>query len=447
MGYAFARRTLVTAALLTSVLIGLPAPAAAEGDPAAARVQQVVAAIDKGDATGALKSLGTGKTLDGIAADPAQVQILLDRAYRTDTRLAADVEGRKTLIGRLSALAKQTHKAAPEDDRAAWAMALALVLEERVGPRSGPGVWGRVADLFEAIDGRTSGNGGEALSYGITFLLEGARAEKDARVDLLSRAGGLTRKAMRAHPKSEELARSLAASHAWLAQVLFDEKRSASKQALRTALDTLKPFIASGDPEISTSTVFNDAVTLGRKSKFAFKDHYFTLPERALEGAVEFEMPMSTHWEMQTIPSTGEKAGYTYVTQKDAAGARIRQILFRRYFWGSDYKFEDDTTVSGDNVKKIVRALQAMTAKRTFAADASVSKPAKHRLTKDLTGLRFEIEGMSREEDPEPLVVHGYAAKGKRQATLVLLVYVYGEDEDVGPEMEALLKTLKEPKE
>ncbi len=432
------------AALVAAAVLLLSARGLADGPED--RAQAVIDALRGGKTAAVLATLEPEAATKEIGARPALAHVILDRAYRLDGQLVAAVEERRALAERLGKLAETAHAAHPEDDRTRWALALSLVLRERAGPRTGAEAWTRAADLLVDVYGRTPGEG-EALAYALSFLLEGACADESARHKLQKRADTLARRALRRHRESAALAQTLAASYLWAARTLAPQQRKASKQALRYALDLLRPHVRVETPDLEPASLFNDAVTFGKTSKFVMREAYVTLPAQALEGALVFDVPVSKHWFVRDVPSTEETPGYVYVTETDAAGSRVRQLLFRRYFWGSEYAFGDSGTVKGDNVKKIVRGLQGLAAETTFAPGARTPKIAKHKLTRDLAGHAFKIRGKTRGESPEPLCVLGHGVRGSHQATLVVLVYVYDGTESLGPELEALLESLREPEE
>ena len=45
----------------------------------------------------------------------------------------------------------------------------------------------------------------------------------------------------------------------------------------------------------------------------------------------------------------------------------------------------------------------------------------------------------------EPSHLYGYVVRGHDQACYAALVYVYGKDDDLGPEMEAVVYRLRDP--
>src|SRR5262249_7601607 len=147
------------------------------------------------------------------------------------------------------------------------------------------------------------------------------------------------------------------------------------------------------------------------------------------------------------VPATQETAAYDYVTQLTDAGVRRRQVLFRKYSWTQRYTFEASNPVGGDNVRSIAQGLQAMCAARVFGAGATQVTASRKSFCKALDGYAFEVGGTTQSENTtagESARVYGYVVRGKSQACYAVLVYVYGKDDSLGPEMENLIASLHE---
>jgi len=448
---ALARRS-AFALLVGAAVLFSSVPGAAHGDEAGdataddigEHAQDVIEALREGDVSAALLVLDAGDMASELAGRPALVHVLCDRAYRLDEVCsAAPGAERIRLSGRLLGIAERTHAAAPEDARAQWALAHALVLRERTGPAEGPAAWGRAADLLEQAH-TASPAGGEALGYAITFLLEGAALEPGEQHALQKRASSIARAALRSHPDSVTLATTIASAHTWASRMLVSKNRRAAKASLVTSFDALRKHVKADLPIAAAAARWNEAVTLDARSGFALRERYVTAPASALGGDVVFEVPVSPRWTVTEVPETEEYGAYVYVTQLGASGAPLRQLLFRRYTWGMRYVFAGPNDVNGDNVKKIAEGLQVVSAGRVFAGGAKSGPVKKAKVGKKFAGRSFRISGKALGDEGGPLTLIGHLVRGDHQESFGFLVYVYDAGGEVGPEMESVLRSLEE---
>ncbi len=444
---AFTQIRRVAPSVFTCVVVlagALAAPARARADDLDERAQDVIDALRDGDVASALKTLAPLETTERLSERPALVHVLCDRAYRLDQAYRkAPGNQRIQLSNTLLELAEATLASAPADARAQWALAHAIVLRERTGPAEGPPAWLRAADLLEQAHTASPADG-EALGYAVTFLLEGAVLEPGEGRVLQKRATQVAKAARRAHPDSLTLATTIASAHTWASRVLIERNRRAAKGALQTAFDVLRKHVKKDLPAVSAAALWNDAVTLDADSGFALRERYVTVRAMALGGALVFDVPISPRWTVTDVPETEEYGAYVYVTQADAAGAVRRQLLFRRYTWGRKYTFWEPREISGDNVKKIAEGLQRVSAERVFAPGARSRSIKKTKLSKDFSGRWFSLTGTASSEEGNPLTLVGYCVRGGHQESFGFLIYIYEADGEVGPEMEAVLASLRE---
>ncbi len=430
-------------ALVASALV-CAAVAPARADDLEESAQDVIDALREGDVGSALKALRADGVATALTERPALVHVLCDRAYRCDA-VCRDAPGaeRIQLSGALLDVAEGAHAAAPDDARAQWALAHALVLRERTGPAEGPTAWLRSADLLEAAHA-THPAEGEALGYAVTFLLEGAALEPGDQRVLQKRAATVAKAARRAHPESLTLATTIASAHTWASRMLLEHNRRASKGALQTTFDVLRQFVEQDLPVAAAAALWNEAVTASTASGFVLREHYVTVGASALGGALVFQVPVSPRWTVTHVPETEDYGAYVYVTQSDASGAPRRQLLFRRYTWGRRYTFAGPNDVNGDNVKKIAEGLAAVSAERVFAVGAKSRPVKKAKVGKDFSGRCFSLTGTASGDEGGPLTLVGYCVRGDHQESFGFLVYIYDEDGEVGPEMESVLESLAE---
>jgi hypothetical protein len=431
-------------ALSVGLLLGLALPLPAHADQLDERAQDVIEALRSGDVSSALGVLGRPGIAAELVGRPALVHVLCDRAYRCDEACReAPNRDRVRLSAELLELAEATYAAAPADARAQWALAHALVLRERTGPAEGPPAWLRAAELLELAHEAHPADG-EALGYAITFLLEGAVLEPGEQHALQKKAAALARKARRAHPESVTLAATIGSAHIWTARMLVGPNRRSAKAALQVSFDSLRPFVARDLPITVAAAQWNEAVTLDRISGFALREEYATAASRALDGDIVFDVPVSPAWTVTEVPETEDYGAYVYVTQAAADGTPLRQLLFRRYTWGQRYAFAGPNEVNGDNVKKIAEGLRAVSSERLFAPGARAATVKKTKVGKDFSGRSFEITGRAIGDEGGPLGVVGHCVRGAHQESFGFLVYVYAEEGELGPEMEAVLASLQE---
>jgi hypothetical protein len=426
----------------------LAATARAETTPSedAKRVQAVIDVLKTGDVSAAVTKLGQGAQVAALASHPDLVHVLCDRAFRYDNQKAG-VDARKSLAARLYDLAAAAQTAAPDDDRTRWALAEAIVLKERAGPPVGAEAWTQAAELLEKVHAAHK-NDGLPLAYAVSFLLEGACSVPESALPLSERADLLARKAMESQKDSATLALAVSSSQFWAAKTLFATKPKISKTELKATLDTLRPFATRAAPNVEIGTAFNDAVSFGRASGFILPDNFVATPKTTLDGTLQFDLPVSSRWSMQTVAATSESPAYDYVTELGPDGARRRQILFRRYAWNQKYTFVGPNSVGGDNVRALTQGLEAMSAAKAFAPGATPSTPQKRTCSKALEGYVFEVRGASPSDAgaaSEPMRLFAYVMRGHSVACYAALVYVYGKDDELDPEMEALIAGLREP--
>ncbi len=437
--------------LVACLLVCAAAHVARAGD-LSETAQDAIDALRAGDAAQAVAVLSPDDVGRALAADPALLHVVCDRAWRyEDASRAAGDDARRGLSARLLALAESAATAAPRDPRACWSLAHALVLRERTGPRAGAAAWLRAAAALETADHEAPG-GGEALGYAVTFLLEGACTESADQHALLKRAAEICRDAARAHGDSVTLAATLGSAHLWAARTLLATNRKLAKSELQAAFEVLEKPAKASLPNEAAASLWNDGVTLDRTAGFALRERYVTLPETVLDGALVVDLPIGSRWVLTRVPESDEQAAYEYVTEIGDDGRALRQLIFRRYVWGRSYSLAGPNQVNGDEVKNIAKGLQALTVERLFAPGARAPSPQKggvgrDRQGKDLAGQVFEVTGSSAGEDSGPLAVRGYCVRGSRQASLAVLVYVFGGYGTLDPETEAVLAALHEPEE
>ena len=438
-------RTGLRAAALCLALGVLAAAAGAQDQDVASRAQDVIDALRGGDVPAAVEVLGDPDVADALAARPDLVHVVCDRAFRCDEGLrAATSASRRALSTALLDIAQRANAGAPEDVRGLWALSHALVLRERTGPSTGAAAWIRAAELLEQAHEKAPG-GGEAVGYAVTFLVEAAVLEPDDAHALLKRAGALAKTAARTHRDSGSLATTIASAHLWGARELLAANRKASKAALQVTFSQLEPHVDRDLPRGPVPALWNEAVTLDAEARFALRERYVTVPASALNDAVVFDVPISPRWTVTHVSAAGESPAYVYVTQTDAAGAPLRQLLFRSYTWGYSYPFVGPNEVKGDNVKSLARGLRDVSAQRVFGPDAKSEEVKKARIGRGLVGQSFRVTGRTASEQPNPLSLHGYCVRGGRQVSFGFLVYCYGPDGEIDSEMDAVLESLREP--
>jgi hypothetical protein len=412
----------------------------------AQRVQAVIDLLKTGDVSAAVAKLGDGPQTAALAGRPELVYVLCDRAFRYDSQ-KADAAARRTLSARLVDLSTAAAAAAPDDDRLRWALAESIVLRERSGPRAGPDAWGQAADLLEKVH---AGHPSDALplSYAVSFLLEGACTDADAAVALTNRSETLAKKAMDSQKDSPTLASTIATAQFWASRTLVAGNHKLSRNDLKAALDTLRPFTSRKAPVIETATIWNDAVAFGMTNVFGLPEHFVMSPRLTLSSSLAFDLPLSSRWTFQTVAAAGEAPAYDYVTEVGTDGARRRQVLFRHYAFNQQYTFDTPVACGGDNIRSIAQGLEAQSASHVFAPGATTVPASRRPFCKALEGYEFEVKGAAAGENGakgDAIHLYGFVVKGKNQACYAALVYVYGKPDDLGFEMEALVSSLHEP--
>jgi hypothetical protein len=438
---------LISAFVHTCALGTLLAATAAAADTAlddAKHVQAVIDSLRAGDVSAAVAKLRAGPSADALAAKPHLVHVLCDRAFRFDSQ-SAPIDARRALAASLFEIATKACEAQPSDDRPRWGLAEAIVLRER-STRSGPDAWGQAADLLEKIH---AGRPGDALplGYAVSCLLEGACCEDNATSSLAERADSLARRAMESQKDSATLAVTIASSQFWCAKTLLPTNKRVAKNELKASLDTLRPFATRPNPPLAAATAYNDAVAFARVSGFVLSDRFVDFTRATLSNSIQIDVPVSSRWSFQTVAATGDQAAYDYVTEMSPDGKRTRQVLFRRYAWGSPYTFEESNPVGGDNCRGIAHGLQEQLVKRVFAPGAKGPAPSRCSIPKSLDGYSFDVRGATPAADgaaSEPLRLRVYVLRGSAKACYALLVYVYGKDDELGPEIEHLVASLRE---
>ncbi len=422
---------------------------AADGDDDAdididATVQLAIDAVAEGDLAAATRALRTDGAADALAGRPQLLHVLLDRVYRFDDQVAdADEAERTALVSCLQSAAATAAGGDADSTTSKWVAAHATMLGERHGEPRGQAGYLAAAALVEQIWKAAPGDG-DAGAFGVTFLIEGMCSVRDDGGALGRAAKQLTRRLLAKHAKSDRLARSLAGSYFWGAEVTLEPDRKTAKGMLKQTFDVLERHATCDEPQPDTAVLWNQAVTFARRSGFAMRRKYITDQSLALGGRLCFDVPRVPHWIVSEVAETDDTPGYVYVTEVTPSGERRAQLIFRRYIWGLEYPF-GEVTVNGDNVKRLVRALQDLAAEQVFEGGGKRSKIGKAKLSSDLSGSSFQISGETRDDDPEPLQVHGYVVRGHNQASFAVLAYVYDdEDADLGPELESVLASMKE---
>lgn len=410
----------------------------------ATRAQDVIDALRGGDVTAAVAVLADDAVAGDLSTRPDLVHVVCDRALRCDEALRlAPEETARALSSALLGIARRANVRAPESVAGLWALSHALVLAERTGPTQGADVWSRAADLLERAHSLEPGQG-EAFAYAVTFLMEGAVRDPDQEHALMKRAAALARSAARSHSGAVPLAVGSAGAHLWAARELLERDRKSSKAALQMVFALLEPLLDRDAPTGDVPALWNNAVTFDTAAKFALRERYVTVAAKALDGAIVFDVPVSPRWTVTQVPATEETAAYVYVSETDAAGATLRQVLFRSYRWGYSYPFVGPNEVKGDNVKNIARGLCDLSAVRVFGPGAERQDVRKARMGRDFVGQSFRVAGTTSGEKPAPLTLHGYCVRGSRQVTFGFLVYCYGADGEIDAETQAVLDSLRE---
>lgn len=410
------------------------APAAAEAAPELDAVSKAVSALASGDPAPALTLLESRAAAE-ILSDTQRLHVLADRAWRYEPRcLDAPAQTRRDLAERLILRTTTAAGKAPDDAHATWALALALVLGERAGVGTGPDAWERAADLLVELPADAAQRR-QALGYAITFLIEGGVAEKGHRRGLFGRADKLARS-----PEAVGMEASCAEVNLWAAGVLLDGQRSYAKDRTKATLDLLRDAAHGEPPDEEAATLWNDTVVFADDEGFALKERFVTRPELVLDGALVLEVPRSSRF----LVTDGSRAADRYVTELDGEGMPVRQLLFRRYEFGTDHAFVGPNRVGGDNAKKIAEGLRDLATLQILGGDADTSKIKRADLTRDLDGWSFSIAGTTRELEPRALRVEGWCGRGQRQATYGVLLYLYGEETEIGTAMQSVLDSITE---
>ncbi|MCE9636569.1 MAG: hypothetical protein K8T90_12765 [Planctomycetes bacterium] len=416
-------------------------------DPAAQRVQTTIDAIRAADVPLALTRLGAGPETDALGTRIDLVYVLCDRAYRYD-KVVPDPAPRKALAARLFDLATAALAAAPADDRAHWAMAEAIVLRERSGQHGGPAAWTLAAEHLSKIHARKPADA-LPLAYAVGFLLEGACTETEATVPLSTRAGVVAAAALAVKPASPTLAITIATSQAWAARTLLATNRKAARVQVVATLESLRPFTTGATPVLEAATLWNDTLAFARRSGYVMEEKYVVTPHETLEGALAFDLPLSSRWQFQHVEATADTPAYDYVNELSAEGGRVRQILFRRYLWTQRYTF-DANPVGGDNVKSLAQGLQSMITARVLSSGAAAPAADRRPFNKEMDGYVFDAAGKMQPEPgqtapPAGLKVSGYVMRGHKQQCFAVLVYDYSSQSEPSPEIEMLIASLREP--
>ncbi len=447
MGLSSCVRRWVVAALCLAASAGVADVATAQAaDAIAERAQAVINALRTGE-VGAAAALLVDDNADALAARPGLVHVICDRAWRfEDAAREAPATDRRRLAERLVMLGESAVLASPDEPRAQWGLAHALVLRERAGPANGASAWLRAADLLVAAH-RASPGGGEALGYAVTFLLEGAATDPESRFVLQKRADEVFAAAQRAHRDSCALACTLASAELWASRALLESDRKSARAALLQTFAALRPFARKDAADARVPEIWNEAVTFATEEGLGVTERYVTRTFEALEGLVLLDVPVSSHWVVTAVPETEATPAYVYVTQTGPAGEAIRQLLFRSYIWGRQYRFTGTVDVKGDEVKNIAKGLQTMSAERVFAPGAHLTGPEKERVGKGFTGHVFEVAGKTAGDGGVPAVLRGYCVRSGRQTSLAFLVYAWSGASAADTEMDAVLASLREPEE
>jgi hypothetical protein len=431
-------------ALATALFVATSAFADTVTDEDAQSVQAVIDALRAGDFSAAAAKLREKPSVERLTARPDLVYVLCDRAYRYDKH-SGSADARRTIAARLLEVAGAAAAAQPTDDRLRWALADATVLRERTG-RTGPEAWSQAADLLEKVHA-SKPNDGLALDYAVTFLLEGACSEPDATSALIERADALARKAMEAQKDSPTLAAAIATQQFWCAKTLLASNRKMARNELKATLDTLRPFAAKPNPTADVATTYNDAVAFGRVNGFVLPDKFVDAARPTLGASIQVDVPVSSRWFFQTVAATADTAAYDYVTEMSPEGKRVRQVLFRRWGFSDRYVFEDKNPVGGDNCRGLSQGLQAQALAHIFAPGAKAETPSRCSIPKSLDGYQFDVRGTTPSADGapgEPLRLKAYILRGRSKACYGVLLYVYGKDDELGPELENLISSLRE---
>lgn len=394
-------------------------------------LHRAVSALAAGDPGPALRLL-EGET---DLADTRRLHVLADRAWRYETRYAeADEAVRRRLATLLVERSEAAHALAPDDAHTGWSLALALGLGERVGLGGGADAWNRAATLLEELPGDEAQRR-RALGYAISLLVEGGVAERMRRRRLFARADKL------AHlPLADALRADVVRNQMWAARRLLDEQRTFAKDRTRAALDLIRDAAHAEPPDDQAATLWNDTVVFAEEQGFALGEGYVTRPEQVADGRLVLAVPRSARFVVAESSTTGER----YVTELDADGEPVRQLLFRTYGFGTDHAFVGPNRVGGDNAKKLAEGLRDLAAHQLFDSDAKVSKIARGELNRDLDGWSFELSGTTREEQPRVVRVVGWCGRGTRQASHAVLLYLYGEDRSVGHAMGRIRASIRE---
>ncbi len=103
--------------------------------------------------------------------------------------------------------------------------------------------------------------------------------------------------------------------------------------------------------------------------------------------------------------------------------------------------------MGGDNARSITQGLEAMSAARVFAPNAAQSTPSRKMFPHNLEGDTFDVKGAGGADSGaagEALRLYAFVIRGHEKACFAVLVYVYGKEDDLDPETEALTSNLRE---
>lgn len=378
-----------------------------------------------------------------LASHPESLaEVTAEALAATKTLAFRDAEHALSFARWLQGIAVDARRKAPKEAHRSRALRSALLLHGRVandlGAAAPAKVWTRAADLTITCDALRGRRADPAAAWieALGILEEGAKAEKAGVVALWDHAGILCARALKAHPESTPIRRTVVLSYQKQMDALQDISRKRAQKAFQGYFEAYAPIATAERAPTQDRRAWNARVSLARERKVKVKASYVGRKGLGADRLVSYLLPDTGRWKVS-------KGAIVQIFPGDL----FRMILFDTYDWDTVYTLANSRrTVGGDNVKGVAGRNFDSRLNECEEKGLKVKrkkKPKRTKLNKRLpAGIEYSIDFL--DDDGLMTRERSFLVKAvKAEKTVQILIIEATALTEYDPEFEAVLESLE----
>ncbi len=431
------KRVLYAAVLLAAVMLAAPVQADESRD--LERLASMFRAKEPGKMLEWLKMGIVDVDEDNISL-ARKACAMLER-YARATTLANDGDGTTSaLIEWFEEKAEKILKKSPKKPSAYRAKAYVLSARAKCEIAAvrfkGPGPWEECATLCLKAAELSKTKKALYTAHAVGYYNDWYPHAGDRQAEVQKLARDTAKQGLASHPDDPYLKAAVGNSYLAEAQAHVAAKRKGpAKKTLQAALEALEPSgeLPKGPKGSEQAGAYNHVLTFALANKIRVKGEYIASEKNSSEWQICY--PRGTGWKY----AVGGGFDGVWNISRDTDWGKCR-ILMNQYSWDTLY---GEAEVGGDNTTGVAEH----GSKEMLGSFSKIDKHKKkikgklNRQTKKTAG--YDIRGL--DEDDEPFRVRGWYFKGcEHRKTYALLVMWWGDAPAIDPEVDFILKKLRE---